>query len=198
VYGAPGRGELAETLLVMPYYDSDGTCTFFDDGGPADPLTEVEELVTPSQFWSNSQDATYYSDRSFNTPDGTETFIAPRVLRGAANVAALDTAHWKSGDSHSLEIENAPEGSSVPRGCVMLEGDVATGDSDSSNNTQGVSPLQPGTKLNFGYDFHFPFGAGNETQGDELGIRLGFTFLQTRHTEAPDFGSYSPGSNTPN
>jgi len=52
--------------------------------------------------------------------------------------------------------------------------------------------LKPGDTLNFGYDFHIPFGVGNEIQGDRCSVKLDFQFIQSRHTEAPDFTSYSP------
>jgi hypothetical protein len=199
LYGAPGVGEMAENLLVMPYYDSDGTCTFFDDNGPVNVLSKNTEMFTPTNFWSNSQQGIGFQDKPFTTEDGEEYWLVPRLIRGASNVSAADTAHWKADDNDTLRIENAPEGTEVGEdsGCVMLEGDIATGGSNPSNNTQGVSPLQPGNDLNFGYDWHLPFATGNEVQGDELEVSFSFLFLQTRHTEAPNFGSYSPGSNTP-
>jgi hypothetical protein len=199
LYGALGPGELAEQLLVLPYYDDDASCMFFDSGGPTNPLEDIGELVTPTNFWSNSQLPNQYKSNPFPTKDGDKYYIAPRTVRGASIISAKDTAHWKSAESNTLEIENAPKGTDVGQdsGCVMLEGDIATGDSDPSNNTQGVSALQPGKNLQFGYDWHLPFGTGNEAMGDELEVSFSFLFLQKRHTEAPDFGTYSPGSNTP-
>jgi predicted ribosomally synthesized peptide with SipW-like signal peptide len=191
--GVESSGELAQNMLTLPYYDSDGSCTFFDSGGPVAP-DEPDNVFTASEFWSNTQDAQHIG--SGTTEDGTEYYLAPRTVWDVSqNLRSIDTAHWTPRDQ-SLDMIQAPNGASVGTGCVMLEGDAADGD-DTSNNTQGVSPLQPEATLNFGYDFHLPFQTGNKVQGDRMTLSFAFKFLQVRHTEAPEFGSYSPGSNTP-
>ena len=197
---AANEGELAQNIYTIPYYDSDGSCTFFDPNGLTDFSSLTYDGANPADFWSNSQDvATQPVDGdpiSVSTADGTEYYLAPRSLLDVSqNVRSIDTAHWSSEDDQSLGYHTAPNGTAVQDGCVMLDGE---GSSNNTNNTQGVAPLQPGTKLNFGYDFHMPFKTGNVVQGDRTTIRLAFKFLQTRHTSAPDFGTYDPGQNTPN
>lgn len=196
-------GELDTSIYTIPYYDGDGSCTFFDSDGAKTFDSESYDGSNPSAFWSNAQE---YDAEEHDHPDGAgpisvgeadsaEYYLVPRSLRDVVNnVQAVDTAHWNAHDQ-TLEIENAPDGTSCDRGCIMLDGN---GSDNASNNTQGVAALNPDTTLNFGYDFHMPFGVGNEAMGDQLTLKLMFKFLQKRHTEAPDFGSYSPGSNTPN
>jgi hypothetical protein len=196
--GVQSQGELAQNMLTLPYYDSDGSCTFFDSGGPVAP-EDPENVLTASEFWSNTQDE---DDPKFPVGeaanDGQRYYLAPRTVNDVSkNLQSIDTARWTQ-RGQSLEFIEAPNGTEVGTGCVMLEGDSADGN-DTSNNTQGVSPLQPDATLNFGYDFHLPFElTGNAVQGDRMTLSFGFKFLQVRHTEAPNFGSYSPGSNTPN
>lgn len=197
------QGDLAQNIYTIPYYDSNDSCVFFDPSTD-EFVTQDYDGATPGQFWSNSQPG---ADNDFSTQDipadyqsiqdGEESYLAPRSLLDVSqNVRSIGTALWNS-NSPSVGYYTAPNGSTVADGSVMLDGNVAT-DGDSGNNTQSVSPLQPGTTLNFGYDFHIPFGVGNEAQGDRTSVRLSFLFLQTRHTSAPDFGSYDPGQNTPN
>jgi predicted ribosomally synthesized peptide with SipW-like signal peptide len=198
LYGRAGKGELAENIYTLPYYDSDGECVFFDpDEEPTFDPESIGDFTTPSAFWSNSQPDGVSSNNlaAMDTADGTEYYLAPRSLRSvSSSLSVADTAHWNS-NSKELTIDNAPAGTNVDLGCMMLDGE---GSNNDSNNTQGVAALQSGTTLNFGYDFHMPFATGNEVQGDKLTLKMGFIFLQTRHTEAPDFGTYSPASNTPN
>lgn len=194
-----GNGELAQNIYTIPYYDSDGSCTFFDSSGPADFSEMGYDGANPSAFWSNAQDTENdpVDGAPISTEDGTEYYLVPRsVLDVSQNVRSVDTAHWSSENDQSLIYHTAPNGTVIQDGCVMLDG-KATEDGTSGNNTQSVEPLQPGDQLNFGYDFHIPFGTGNVIQGDRTTLRLAFKFLQTRHTEAPAFGTYSPGSNTP-
>jgi len=175
-------GELAQNLLVIPYYDSDGSTRFFDSGGMS---TEdlPSNFAVPSQFWANSA--------SGSAP---EDYLAPRTIADVAGSAgSLSTQMWNGGDPISID---APEGASVGDGCVFLDGAQAGG--SSADNTRPVSELQPGDTLYFGYDFHLPFDTGNVAQGDRVDLDFGFNFLQARHTEAPEFGSYDPGANNPN
>jgi len=192
------QGELAQNIYALPYYDGDGSCTFFDASSNQFDATKYDG-AGPSAFWSNSQSGKeLVNGDPFIGPDGDEEYyLAPRDLVDISqNVRAVDTAHWTSGDG-SLGYHTAKGGhASVADGSVMLDGSVAT-DGTAGNNTQGVAPLQPGDTLNFGYDFHIPFGVGNEIQGDRASIKMDFAFLQSRHTEAPDFNGFAPGSNTP-
>lgn len=192
------RGELAQNIYALPYYDSDSSCKFFDADSNQFDATKYDGSG-PSAFWSNSQSGDeLVNGDPFIGPNGDEEYyLAPRDLVDISqNVNAVDTAHWTSGDG-SLGYQTASGGSaSVATGSVMLDGSAAT-DGTTGNNTQGVSPLQPGDTLNFGYDFHIPFGTGNEIQGDRASIVLDFAFLQSRHTEAPNFNEFAPASNTP-
>jgi len=204
--GGRGKdGELDETIYTIPYYDSDNDCLFFDPGDPFD--TSDYDGATPSAFWSNSQeDGAFVASTSdpdepisVKSEDEKEYYLVPRSLRDVNdNVQAVDTAHWSAGNNNdsTLEMVEAPDGATVGSGCVMLDGN-ATEEESSGNNTQGVAPLEPGDRLNFGYDFHMPFGVGNVAQGDRLTLELGFVFLQTRHTQAPQFGEFAPAKNTP-
>jgi len=174
-------GELAQHLLTLPYYDSDGNSQFFDSNG-MNTGNLPSDFAVPSEFWSNSEGP------------NAEDHLAPKTLKNAAESdGSLNTKEWNGGEPMSID---APAGASVGDGCVFLDGGQAT--QGSSDNSRGVSELKPGDKLYFGYDFHLPFETGNVIQGDQVDIHFGFNFLQVRHTENPEFGSYSPGSNTPN
>jgi len=176
-------GELAQNLLTIPYYDSDGSSQFFDSNG-MNPEDLPSNFAVPSAFWSNSE----------NSAEGPDDYLSPQTVHDVATSSgSLNTEVWNGGEPVSID---APQGASVGDGCVFLDGGQAGG--SSSDNTRPVSELQPGDTLYFGYDFHLPFDTGNAAQGDRVDIDFGFTFLQSRHTEAPEFGSYNPGSNTPN
>ena len=190
---AAEQGELAQNIYALPYYDSDGTCTFFDSGSDQFDATAYDG-ATAEPFWSNSQSDDEFvaqDDGGYEDPDGNKYYLAPRdLLDISQNVNALNTAAWSTSDQ-SLGFQTAPNGSTIAQGSVMLDGS-ATSAPTTSNNTQGVSPLSPGVEMNFGYDFHIPFSTGNVIQGDRTSISLDFLFLQSRHTDAPDFTSYSP------
>ncbi|WP_152041007.1 SipW-dependent-type signal peptide-containing protein [Salinigranum salinum] len=197
---AATQGDLAQNIYTIPYYDSDDSCQFFDGSGFD---AQGYNGATAGSFWSNSQEDgssgfTAQDDVPEDQDDivaGQEYYLAPRsVLDVSQNVNAIGTAFWNS-DDFTLGYDTAPNGSTIAKGSTMLDGSVPAR-SDSGNNTQGVAPLPPGTELNFGYDFHIPFGTGNEAQGDRCSISLEFLFLQSRHTDAPDFTSYAPGQNT--
>lgn len=193
------HGELAENLLVIPFYRDSCPSNFWDPdglnqdgepqlGAPHDvsysDLLSVNAVGTNAAFW--------------NSREGTEDFaeLQPLTLREAAEAdLALDTIEWNNPDP-SIERAGAPEGSSADPGCVFLDG--AAANSSTNNDDREASPLQPGDVLSFGYDWHIPFGVGNDVQGDRVVANLGFTFAQLRHTEAPEFSNvYSPGSNAP-
>jgi hypothetical protein len=167
-------GELAENIYTIPYYDSDNECQFFDSNGP--PSNLPDDFTVPSNFWSNSEEG-----------------LAPRTIKDVAtSEGSLNTIQWNSGD---LEEIVAPDGTTVGKGCVFLDGEQAG--EGSTDNTREASGLKPGKKLYFGYDFHMPFDTGNVAQGDKMTLDFGFKFLQKRQTDGPNFGTYSPGSNTP-
>lgn len=195
------QGELAQNIWALPYYDGDGTCTFFDSSSSQFDASAYDTNGgdSPGPFWSNSQTGSdFVSQQGYQgtdpaTGDSTEYYLAPRHLVDISqNVNAVDTAHWNNSGDGSLGFQTAQGGSaSVASGSVMLDGDVAS-NGTSNNNTQGVSPLSPGDTLNFGYDFHIPFDVGNEIQGDRASITMDFAFIQSRHTEAPNFTSFAP------
>lgn len=188
-------GELAESTLVIPFYRESCPSNFWDpdglvegeppQGDPVDvtysALTTVGALATNADFWDSRE----------GTADSGQ--LQPMTLRAAAEAdLALDTIEWNNPDP-GVSRSGAPSGSSVDQGCVFLDG-APTG---TNNDDREAQPLQPGTTLHFGYDWHIPFGVGNEAQGDRVVFNLGFTFAQLRHTEAPELANvYSPGSNT--
>lgn len=196
-----GNGELAQNIYVIPYYDSDANCQFFDDDG----FTGGYAGATPTGFWSNAQPETgggFTPQGEFDADtlpgdlegidENTEYYLAPRSLLDVSqNLNAIGTALWND-DDMTIGYQTASGGhASLATGSVMLDGSVPQ-NSDSGNNSQTVKPLKPGDTLNFGYDFHIPFGVGNEIQGDRTSIKLDFQFIQSRHTEAPDFTTYNP------
>lgn len=183
---ANGKGELAENILLIPFYDSDDSSVFFDSGGSTG--YPGDGGATASSFWSNAEG-------DHTAPVSGDNYLQPRTLKDISeNVEALNTKQW-NGDSHTTIP--APDGSTADPGCVFLDGAQAGG--SSSDNTRKASALEPGDTLYFGYDWHLPFDVGNAAQGDKVDIQLGFNFLQQRHTDAPNLANvYSPGSNTPN
>lgn len=187
-----GSGELEENLLLIPFY-SQGPNTFFDSNG------EPDDDWTPGDMGEYGQGT---SAAFWNSREGENDFgdLQPRTLRDAAtNASSIDTCHWN--EENGLVVVPGPEGASVEEGCVLLEGNLAGENPapENNNDNQGVSPLQPGETLSFGYDWHLPYTTGNEVQTDKLTMKLGFTFSQVRHSDAPQFqNSYDPGNYTPN
>jgi predicted ribosomally synthesized peptide with SipW-like signal peptide len=196
-----GEGELAQNIYALPYYDNDANCSFFDANG----FSGQYSGAAPTGFWSNAQtgDGEFDGQGNFSAPalpgdldgidENEEYVLAPRNLKDISeNLNAIGTALWNDGSNMSIGYQTASGGhASLAKGSVMLDGSVPA-NGDSGNNSQSVSPLPPGTTLNFGYDFHIPFGVGNEIQGDRCSVKLDFQFIQSRHTEAPDFTSYNP------
>jgi len=192
------HGDLAEEMLTIPYYDSDGTCQFFDPYSGSTPSIP-EAGAVPASFFSNAQPDGQKADDGFPAmvDGGTEYYLVPKTVREASKTRALNTATWNTQDrAFSNPAYTAPDGAEVGAGCVFLEGNLADG--EASNNTQGTSALPAGKKLNFGYDWHLPFGTSNVVQGDRMKVKLSFIFLQKRHTVAPDFDTFAPGQNSPN
>jgi predicted ribosomally synthesized peptide with SipW-like signal peptide len=182
-------GELTENTWIIPFYDSDFSSTFFDSDGP-DLSGYKSEGATSSAFWSNSE-GTYAA-----SPPRTDGYLQPRTIADVvSSPGSVHTRQWNGNSGISDQID-APDGASVGNGCVMLDGGLTAGQ-DSSDNSRYVQPLQPGDTMYFGYDWHIPFETGNVVQGDSMEVHLPFKFLQTRHTSTPEFGTYSPGDNTP-
>lgn len=180
-------GELAKNMLVLPYYDGNGYCDFFDETG----FNAQTDYAVPGDFWANSEgDAGQFSSQ---IADGV--YLGPQTVEDAAQVQALSTEEWNETTS-TLMSASAPSGASVGQGYTMLAGALADG-GNTGDNTQPYSALQPGSNLHFGYDWHLPFETGNEIQGDKLELEFTFQFLQERHTTAPDFDGYTP-ENTSN
>jgi len=186
------HGELADNLLIIPFY-SDGPNTFFDDNGtPGEPDGDW----TPGDMgaYGNGTTAAFWNSR-----EGTNDFgdLQPRTLHDVATGASSkNTILWNEDDG--LVVVPGPEGASVESGCVVLDGD-AEDDSNTYDDEREASPLEPDDTLNFGYDWHLPYTAGNALQGDSVTMKLGFTFSQVRHSDAPQFqNSYDPGNYTPN
>lgn len=185
---AESQGELAQNVLMLPFYDSDLQCGFFDAGGPPEGVNEIENFAFPSGFWSNSE-----GPSTVTLPgDG---YLAPRTLYDVATMpGSRNTKEWN--DVELIDIE-CPDGITVEDGCVFLDGQQATG--GSTDNTRDATPLQPGDTLQFGYDWHLPFETGNVVQGDTVVLNAGFSFSQVRHTEEATLANiYAPGENTPN
>lgn len=181
-------GELAQNIWLIPFYDSNDTSQFFDSGGAPSSYNPQTGQATPSSFWSNSEGSA--GQFASQAADG---FLAPRRLTGVVSEPHLDTISFNDGGT---QVENAPSGTSIDDGCIMLDGGIT--DNETTDNTQGATPLEPGSVLNFGYDWHVPFGVGNIVQGDSVDVNVGFVFSQTRHSESPEFvNTYDPGNNTP-
>jgi predicted ribosomally synthesized peptide with SipW-like signal peptide len=129
----PNSGELAQNMMTIPYYDSDGTCRFFDSGGPKLDAPSYDCAV-PSVYWSNAEDGSESGD----------DYLAPRsVWDVSQNVRAKNTKVWNS-DEQTVKTISAPNGTSVGTGCVFLDGQQAGGPSD--DNTRPASPLSPGRR----------------------------------------------------
>jgi predicted ribosomally synthesized peptide with SipW-like signal peptide len=188
LYGSKGPGELAENMLILPFYKppvDGGTserfdpCIFFDNETESfDPHAyEGSGAVgTASKFWDNSQD------------DGQG--LHPLPVRDAARSTFLDTTAW--GSNGNVIQAFSPQDAIVGEGCFFLNGEL----DDESDNQQQATAHQPGTYYQMGWDWHIPFDAGNELQGDELSMTLGFVFGQTRHNESPQLSNvYDPGEN---
>jgi predicted ribosomally synthesized peptide with SipW-like signal peptide len=173
--GSETDGELANNMLLIPFYDSDNKSSFFDNNG----IPEQQDLQsygdgTSDDFWDNAQKE-----------------LKPLTFNQAAAVQGTDTINWSDGAKDPV-TEAPPDGTDVDQGCILLDGDLNAGDS-SSDNTQEAAPLQDGNTVYFGYDWHLPYTTGNAAQGDEMSVSFGFVFSQTRHSGGPQFvNMYDP------
>lgn len=180
----PGEGELAESILTIPFYKPPNSnpsgiwdpCVFFDEEVDDFDHTNYQgsgAVGTPTQFWSNSEQG-----------------LVPATLAEASQYTMINSATW--GDDGNVQTYDLGDSIAVDQGCYFLNGDATT-----DENQQGAAPLQPGTDLYVGWDWHLPFDTGNIAQGDEITLQLGFVFGQTRHTESAQLSNvFSPGSNT--
>lgn len=181
-----GEGDLADSILTIPFYKPPdqspsgvwNPCIFYDEDSESyDPaLYDGSGAVgTPTQFWSNS-----------------ESGLLPHTLADAAQMQMIDTQTWGD-DGIGIATYDVDDSIAVDPGCVFLNG-AATDD----QNQQQAGPLQPGTDLYFGWDWHLPFDVGNIAQGDSLDLQLGFVFGQTRHTESAQLSNvFAPQQNLP-
>jgi len=203
VYSNLGSGELAENFLMIPFYANELPATFFDNGWPNDdfgPQMDDENGDGEPEFSSVNLDASALSEEAVGTNEGFWNSregendwgqLRPMDARKISqSELALGTQYWHNGEANAVE---APTGTDAGPGCVFLDGAALDGPTDT--DARQAAPLEPGDTVIFGYDWHIPFGVGNEVQGDEMTLNLGFTFAQTRHTTAPQFSNiYSPGS----
>lgn len=182
--GVGSPGEIPENMLVIPFYggamppsEPFDPCVFFDP--------ELEEfhteayqgsgaVGTATQFWDNS-----------------ESGLTPATLEDAVDFQALDTIAW-DGSGSIVDTYNVADSIAVGSGCTFLSGALNT------QNQKAASPVEPGSEFRFGWDWHVPFDVGNEMQGDELTLQLGFVFGQTRHTESAELSNvFAPQENLP-
>ena len=181
-------GELRDNMYIIPFYDSNNQSQFFDPSGPFSGTTFTGSTVTsPFGFWSNAQ------SNSFSTQVGSgETYLTPRTIGSVVQNAYESTRTFNAGEFSQL---TAPQGSQIDDGCILLNGD---GSANDTNNTQDAQPLQPGTTLNFGFDWHLPYETGNECQGDSMKVDLGFVFSQVRGSAGPTMqNTFAPANQNP-
>jgi len=176
-------GELEEKIQIIPFYSPNKENSFFDFDGP-------------QSEWDGSmgQYASGTSKAFWNSREGENDFaqLKPLTLKDAQGTSAAETVNWGG------SAQNAPEGTSLDNGCILLEGDLAGKDS-TNHDEQEVSPLYEEANLRFGYDWHLPYTVGNEVQTDSVTISLGTVFKQYRHSAGPHMPNvFDPGNNTPN
>lgn len=178
-----GQGEIPENMLVIPFYGGEmppsepfDPCIFFDEENETFDASAYEGsgvVGTPTPFWDNSENG-----------------LTPATLYDATRFQALDTQTWDgNGDFETYDVEDSIV---VGEGCTFLNGAL------NDSNQKGAAPVQPGDEFRFGWDWHIPFDVGNEMQGDELTLQLGFVAGQTRHTDSAQLSNvFDPGQNLP-
>lgn len=202
-------GEVAENLLLVPFYTSESEsnedtplkATFFDNGWPNFDYDPDSDLPTTFNFTSQalSTSAIASSAAFWNSREGGNNYdeIKPQTLEDAVS-ASLESSVIGWGESGGgFVTQPVPEqlAGSIGDGCVFVDGTVGDSTQESGDD---VGALQPGTTVYFGYDWHIPFGVGNEMQGDKLEWEIGFTFSQIRHTESAELSNiFAPGQNSP-
>jgi predicted ribosomally synthesized peptide with SipW-like signal peptide len=161
-----GNGELAQNMLLIPFYDADVSSNFFDSDVP-DTFNPTSQGRTSTAFWSNAEDG----------------FLPRDVVDIVTSELRQGTLEW-SDEGANAEETPAPVGNKY-EGCVLLNGAQS-----GTDNQQGFAPLQPVSDdddnvIRFGYDWHLPFDVGNEAQTDQLTLYFGFDFQQYRHNASP-------------
>ena len=180
-------GELPENLYLIPFYDNNADSSFFDSGATPATYTSSTGISAPSGFWSNSQSG------GFSTQALGNQYLAPRTLAEVVSQPFEGTQTYNANQTSNFQTVNAPAGSDIGDGCILLDGDIGN---DTNDNTQEATPLSTGTTLNFGYDWHIPFETGNEIMGDQMEVNVGFTFNQQRSSAGPNLqNTYSPQNN---
>jgi predicted ribosomally synthesized peptide with SipW-like signal peptide len=198
--GVESPGEIPENMLVLPFYKPEVTESTLDQWDPCIFFDEEEEefnyenyegsgaVGTATDFWDNSDDE---GQGLHPLPLGDNTPLNDTTGQ-AVTTSMTSTVSWGS-NGNNIQQHSPPE-SIAGEGCFFLNGEIG----DESANQQEASPLQPGTWYGVGWDWHVPFDTGNEMQGDEMTLKLGFTFGQVRHTESPELSNiYAPGENLP-
>lgn len=208
-------GEVAENLLIIPFYTDPDTpqepgqqdiepleSTFFDPGYARDynPDGDWDTSNLTSQDLSTSAVAS--SAAFWNSREGGNDFsdIKPQTLEEAvSSPLSADTLSWGDADG-GFTTQPAPDAvaEGLGDGCVFVDGDVYSAGDPNAEDGGPAGAVQPGDTIYFGYDWHIPFGVGNEMQGDKLEWNIGFNFSQIRHTESASLSNiFAPGANTP-
>jgi predicted ribosomally synthesized peptide with SipW-like signal peptide len=181
-------GEVAENLYIIPFYDSNETSQFFDNNGPASSTYTGSTVASPAGFWSNAQDIS--SGLAMSVDDNE--YLAPRPLSKVVSNKFESTVTYNANQTTNFQTINAPDGTDLDDGCILLNGSGSANDQD---NTQKAAPLEPGTTLNFGFDWHIPYTVGNEMMGDKLEAGIAFTFSQVRGAAGPELqNTYKPAN----
>lgn len=181
---ASSPGEIPENMLVIPFYGGQmppsepfDPCVFFD---PELEEFHVENyqgsgaVGTTTDFWDNSEGG-----------------LTPATLAEAVQLQAIDTVAWEGGGA-DIETYDIGDSIAIGEGCVFLNGALNT------SNQKAAAPVEPGSEFRFGWDWHVPFDVGNVMQGDEMTLKLGFVFGQTRHTESAQLSNvFAPQQNLP-
>ncbi|WP_254543488.1 SipW-dependent-type signal peptide-containing protein [Halomarina pelagica] len=199
-----GEGELADALLVLPFYDADVRSSFFDGDNPGVYRVDAgryecnPEYVrdyadgTTAEFWDNAEECTFLPQ--------TVAEVAKHPLKGG-------TVLWNypGATQFIAKVLGVPYDGEYGRGCTLLNG-AQRGNTDNTQVPEDlVQPLMPVVDsageehpenvVRFGYDWHLPYTVGNEVQTDQLDVLFGFHFQQYRHNRNPLAPSmFTPGT----
>ncbi|WP_197431338.1 SipW-dependent-type signal peptide-containing protein [Halorubrum sp. CBA1125] len=180
------EGELEENILMVPFYDTNVESSFFDSDGPSQQALDNYGSGTALAFWDNADDG---SGKLFPRS------LSNIVTEDPDNQLRQGTVQFNEESDNGAEVFVASglgdlDGDADDTACFALNG----GQTDDSN-VQGVSPLAPGSQMNFGFDWHVPYSVGNEIQTDSVDVYFTWIFQQVRHSEGPDGPfSYAPGN----
>ena len=179
-------GELEQNIRMVPFYDTNVDSSFFDSDGPNQQALDNYGSGTSLAFWDNADDGSgKLFPRSLANMVGEDP--DDQLRQGT-----VEFDEESDGSNSILEATSLGEldGGANDTACFALNG----GQTDASNVT-GVSPLPPGTEMNFGFDWHVPYDTGNEIQTDSVDIYFTWVFQQVRHSEGPTGPfSYDPGN----